>query len=147
DGDTGTFIDAFVPPGGPLNAPTYLSFWDTGGNSPIGHGGGTSHHVTASAVHASSLADATLLVGMVGISGRPQDGDALGSAALSSDSRPVNAVTPAPQVWAITADSVTAAIASVAVSRSMTYAPADMLFGAWATEDSPLKPLAWLGGL
>jgi WD40 repeat protein len=143
DGDTGSFMDAFVPVG-PLNAPTYLFFWDTGGNSPIGDGRATSHPVTASAAHAAGLADAAVLVG---ISGRPHDGNALGSAALSSDPRPVNAVTPTPAVWTITADSVAAAIPNVPVSSSMTHAAADTLFGAWDTEISSLDPLAWSGGL
>jgi sugar lactone lactonase YvrE len=145
DGLTGAFIDVFVPPVH-LNGPTYLTFWDTG-NSPIGRGGATSHHVTASAVHTSGSADAAVLVGLVGISGQPEDGNVPGSAAFSSDSRPANAVTPAPPVWAIIADSATGAIASAAVSHSRTHAAADTLFGAWPTDNSALEPVAWSGNL
>jgi sugar lactone lactonase YvrE len=146
DGNTGVFLDAFTG-NSPLREPSNVFFWDTGDNSPIGHGGGTSHHVAASAVHASGLADAAVLVGLVGVSGQPHGGDVLGSAAVSSDSRPANAVTPAPAVWTTTADSVTAAIPGMPVSRSVTHAAADTLFEAWATEISSLEPLAWLDGL
>jgi DNA-binding beta-propeller fold protein YncE len=140
DGLTGGFINVFVPPVH-LNGPTYLTFWDTGANSPTGHAGAPSHRFTASAAHAADLADAAVLVGLVDISGRPHVGNALGSAALSSDSPPVNAVTPAPAAWSITAGPV----ASVPVSPSRMHAAADTFFGAWAIEDSSLPPLAWSG--
>jgi DNA-binding beta-propeller fold protein YncE len=146
DGSTGAFIDVFVPPV-QLNGPTDLVFWDTESGSPRGSSRVRNHQVTVSAVHAASLADSAALVGLVSISERPHVGDALGSAALSSDPRPANAVTPAPAVWTITVDSVAAAIPSVAVSRSRMHAAADTLFGAWPTETSSLEPLAWFGGL
>jgi hypothetical protein len=55
DGLTGAFLNVFVPPVH-LNGPTYLTFWDTGGDSPIGGGGAPSHHFTASPAHAAGLA-------------------------------------------------------------------------------------------
>jgi WD40 repeat protein len=148
DGTTGDFLGVLVPPGsGQLTVPTILTFWDTGGSSPIGKGGATSQLVTASAAHAAGLADAAVLVGLVDISGRPDDGNAQRSAALSSDPRPANGVTAAPAVGTITADSLSAAIPSMPVSPSITHAAADTLFGSWATDNSPLEPPAWLGGL
>jgi WD40 repeat protein len=147
DGATGDFVGTFVPDVGHLVGPTALFFWDTGGNSPIGTGGGPSHHVTASAAHAAGLVDARVLVGLGGMTARLHDGNALASAALSSDPQPVNAVTPASAVWTLTADSVTAAIAGMPVSHSRTHAAADTLFGSWATDNWPLEPLAWQGGL
>jgi sugar lactone lactonase YvrE len=146
DGNTGAFLDAFTS-NSPLREPSNVFFWDTGGNSPISHGGATNHHVTASAVHASSLADATLLVGMGSMTERLHDGNVLSGLTASSDRLPVNAVVPAPQVGAITAGPVAAATASLPVSPSRTRAAADTFFGAWATEISSLEPLAWLGGL
>jgi WD40 repeat protein len=145
DGNTGSFMDAFVPVG-PLNAPTYLFFWDTGGDSPIG-GGARGHHATASAAHAAGLADAAVLVGAVGISGQPQDVGAPGSAALCSDPRPVNAVMPTPAVWSISTGQLGTAIPSAPVAHARTHAPADMLFAAWDSDISSGEPLAWLGGL
>src|SRR5262245_52467288 len=79
-------------------------------------------------VHASRLADGGVLVGLVGISGRPDGGYALGSAVFSSDPRPVNAVTPAPQAWAITADPASSALPAVPVSPALAHMAKDQLF-------------------
>jgi DNA-binding beta-propeller fold protein YncE len=146
DGTTGAFVDAFVPSGsGGLSGATYLVFWDTGMPGPRGNHGVLSHRVTASAMHAFALADSALLVGAVGISGPSQDGDALGNAAPSSDGRSVNEVTPALAIWTTTAGPVAAAIPDVPASPWRTHAAADLLFGAWPTDNSALEPLAWSG--
>jgi streptogramin lyase len=147
DGLTGAFINVFVPPVH-LNGPTYLTFWDTDSNRPIGNGGATRQLVAASAAHASGLADAAVLFGLGGVPERLRDGNVLSGPTTSSDSLPVKAVAPAPAVWTITADALAAGIPSVSVSPSRTHVAADTLFGAWApTEISSLEPLAWLGGL
>jgi WD40 repeat protein len=140
DGLTGAFIDVFVPPVH-LNGPTYLTFWDTGSDSPSGNGGAPSQLVTASSTHAAGLADAAVLVGFGGMTERFHDANVLSGLTASSDSLPVKAVAPAPTVWAVTVGPV----ASVTVSPSTMHGAADLLFGSWATEDSPLEPLAWSG--
>ena len=144
NGVTGAFIGVFVPPVH-LNGPTYLTFWDTGDNSAIGPGSGTSHQVTASAGHASGLAGAAAPAGVVEISGQTHDEDALGSAVVSSAPRPANAVLPAPQVWTITAGSSTGAMPSEAVAAARARMAKDRLFATWATENSALEPLPGSG--
>jgi glucose/arabinose dehydrogenase len=145
DGATGTFIDAFVPPGGPLNAPTYLFFWDTGGDSPHGHGGGATHHVTASGAHAAGLADVAVLVGLGSLSQPRRSGNAPEIAPASSGDWPVTAEMHAPTISAIAAGPVAPAMPRALVAPSLGRDAADMLFRAWPTEYTPLEPLAWWG--
>jgi sugar lactone lactonase YvrE len=139
DGTTGTFLGVFVPPV-QLSTPTSLVFWDTGMQGPSGSGGAPGHQFTASAAHAAGLADAAVLVGLVGISGQPHDGNALGSAALSSASRPANVVTPALAVWTATASPAAAAIPDGQVNAVATVQDGGALVpwhateGAWADE-------------
>jgi hypothetical protein len=54
---------------------------------------------------------------------------------------------PASTVWAITAGPVAPAMPRAPVAPSLARAAADRLFAAWATEDSPLEPLASLAPL